>query len=74
MQRFQYMKEYLYENIKYFGERQACFMMRSRLGWFVKGLDSNAKFRESIKQIISEQQAIDIINSYYDFLVAKMNI
>ncbi len=67
-QRFQYMKEYLKANVEYFGEKQACFMMRSRLGWFVKGLDSNAKFRESIKHITSEQQAYDIINSYYDFL------
>lgn len=73
-QRFNCMKEYLTANAQYFGEKQACFMMRSRLGWFVKGLDSNSKFRESIKHITSEQEAIDIINSYYDFLIAKMNI
>lgn len=70
-QSFNCMKEYLKANVEYFGEKQACFMMRSRLGWFVKGLDSNGKFRESIKHITSEQQANDIINSYYDFLSAK---
>lgn len=70
-QRFSCMKEYLKANAEYFGEKQACFMMRSRLGWFVKALDSNAKFRESIKHITSEQEAIDIINSYYNFLNAK---
>lgn len=70
-QRFDGMKGYLKANAEYFGEKQACFMMRSRLGWFVKGLDSNAKFRESVKHITSEQEAIDIINSYYDFLNTK---
>ena len=70
-QRFCAMKEYLEENVKYFGEKQACYMMRSRLGWFVKGLPSSANFRESIKHIISENQAKGIIDSYFDFVRNK---
>ncbi|MDP3283167.1 MAG: tRNA dihydrouridine synthase DusB [Desulfobacterales bacterium] len=71
VQRFCAMKEYLEANVKYFGEKQACYMMRSRLGWFVKGLPSSANFRESIKHIISENQAKEMIDSYFDFLRNK---
>jgi nifR3 family TIM-barrel protein len=70
-QRFCAMKEYLQENVKYFGEKQACYMMRSRLGWFVKGLPSSAGFRESIKHIMSENQAKEMIDSYFDFVRNK---
>lgn len=71
--RFCAMKEYLQENVKYFGEKQACYMMRSRLGWFVKGLPSSANFRESIKHIMSENQAKEMIDSYFDFVRNKMD-
>jgi len=67
--RFCAMKEYLEANVKYFGEKNACFMMRSRLGWFVKGLPSSAVFRESIKRIASENQAKEMIGSYFDGLI-----
>jgi hypothetical protein len=39
-------------------------MMRSRLGWFVKGLPHAAGFRESIKSIASEAQTIDTIEKF----------
>jgi nifR3 family TIM-barrel protein len=71
VQRFCAMKEYLEANVKYFGEKQACYMMRSRLGWFVKGFPSSAGFRESIKHIMSENQAKEIIDSYFDFVRNK---
>jgi len=70
-QRFCAMKEYLEANVRYFGEKQACYMMRSRLGWFVKGLPSSASFRESIKHIMSENQAKEMIDSYFDFVSNK---
>lgn len=69
--RFQAMREYLRVTVEYLGEKQASFMMRSRLGWFVKGLPSNAFFRESIKHVMSENQAKEIIDSYFDFLCGK---
>jgi len=34
--RFDIMIKYLKDSVEYLGEKQACFMMRSRLGWFVK--------------------------------------
>jgi len=38
------------------------------LSWFVKGLPHNGKFRESIKQIHSESEALERIDDYRDFL------
>jgi len=49
--RFEVMVKYVHESVRYFGEKRACSMMRSRLGWFVKGLKCSSKFRESIKRI-----------------------
>ncbi len=72
VRRFEAMKEYLKVTVEYLGEKQACFMMRSRLGWFVKGLASSAVFRESIKRISSELEAQEIIDSYFDFVCSKM--
>jgi len=68
--RFEVMSRYVHESVKYFGEKQACLMMRSRLGWFVKGLKCSSKFRESIKQISSENEATDLLKSYMKFLSA----
>ena len=70
--RFEAMKEYLKVTVEYLGEKQACFMMRSRLGWFVKGLVSSGRFRESIKQISSENEAEELIGKYFDFVCKKM--
>jgi len=66
--RFDSMIRYLKSSVKYFGEKSACYMMRSRLGWFVKGLPQSSKFRESVKQILSEDEAIQMIETYRDFI------
>lgn len=66
------MKEYLRSTVEYFGEKTACYMMRSRLGWFVKGLPHNTRFRETIKHISSEKEAVAIIHSYGDILTEKL--
>lgn len=58
------MLHYLDASVCYYGEKQACFMMRSRLGWFVKGLPNSSTFRESIKQITTQDQAIQLIEAY----------
>ncbi|MBW1759857.1 MAG: tRNA dihydrouridine synthase DusB [Deltaproteobacteria bacterium] len=66
--RFDSMIKYLEASVKYLGEKSACYMMRSRLGWFIKGLRSSSRFRESIKQVSSEDQAKKIIAAYRDSL------
>jgi hypothetical protein len=50
------------------GEKVACRVMRSRLGWFVKGLRFSSKFRESIKYISSERETIELIQTYREVL------
>jgi nifR3 family TIM-barrel protein len=67
-QRFEGMLRYLCASVQYFGEKQACYMMRSRLGWFVKGLRNSSHFREAIKHIATEQQAVDLIRRYQETL------
>jgi tRNA-dihydrouridine synthase B len=63
-QRFDMMLRYLDAAIDFHGERHACYVMRSRLGWFVKGFPHSSHFRESIKQIGSRSQAADLIDGY----------
>jgi tRNA-dihydrouridine synthase B len=69
---FERMIRYLRTSVEFLGEGLACRMMRSRLGWFVKGMPNNAKFRESIKQLSSEKEGIDLINAYRDSLQGEM--
>jgi tRNA-dihydrouridine synthase len=54
--------------VKYIGEEHACRMMRSRLGWFTKGMHKSSQFREAIKQLSSEKEGIELINAYRDEL------
>ena len=68
-QRFAGMLRYLRDSVSYIGEEHACRMMRSRLGWFVKGLKNSSHFRNAIKQITTEAQAIDLIQRYQQILV-----
>jgi nifR3 family TIM-barrel protein len=69
--RFALMIRYLQASVNYLGEEQACRMMRSRLGWFSKGMRQSSKFRESIKHLSSEEEGIDLILAYQDSLRNK---
>jgi len=62
--RFRMMKRYLRASVAYSGEEHACYMMRSRLAWFVKGLPHAKHFRESIKYISTEKEALELIEGY----------
>jgi tRNA-dihydrouridine synthase len=66
---FELMLRYLDASVRYFGEKQACLMMRSRLGWFTKGLHYSSHFRESIKRINSRTEAVSLIHRYLDTLL-----
>lgn len=65
---FDAMIGYLKSSVTYFGELHACRMMRSRLGWFTKGLRFSSRFRDALKSISTEAEAIDLIRSYEDAL------
>ena len=61
---FKIMTRYLQESVKYFGEELACRMMRSRLGWFSKGLRNSSQFRKSINRISTEAEALQRIEEF----------
>jgi nifR3 family TIM-barrel protein len=67
-ERFDVMTKYLKSSVRCFGEERACRMMRSHLGWFVKGLRYSSRFRQSIKQIATEEEALMLIKEYRNFL------
>ena len=58
------MIRYIHASVAYLGEKTACFVMRSRLGWFARGLPDSSRFRESIKYVSSEKEAVDRIDKY----------
>jgi tRNA-dihydrouridine synthase B len=66
--RFTTLRRYLQNSVRYFGEELACRMMRSRLCWFVKGLKDSSQFRKSINQISTQNQALELISAYQEYL------
>jgi nifR3 family TIM-barrel protein len=69
--RFDLMGRYLRASVKYIGEEQACRMMRSRLGWFTKGMHKSSQFREAIKHLSSEKEGIELIDAYRNELMSS---
>ncbi len=57
------LERYVRATIAHLGEKRACFMLRSRLGWFVKGIPYAGRFRETIKTLSSEAEALEAIRS-----------
>ncbi|MFC1828435.1 tRNA dihydrouridine synthase DusB [Thermodesulfobacteriota bacterium] len=67
-QRTEVIIKYVKDMVAYFGERRGCQILRSHLGWFVKGLPYSSKFRDSIKHISSQDEAVKRVRDYSDFL------
>jgi len=63
-ERFGVMERYVRESVRQMGERQACLMMRSRLGWFVKGLPGAGAFRQALKTAAAEGQLLDMLAAF----------
>lgn len=72
--RFETMIRYCKMSIQCFGEKAACRMMRSHLGWFAKGLRFSSRFRESIKRTSSENETIELIKAYMVLLQPEREI
>ena len=72
--RFDLMIRYLQASVEYIGEEQACRMMRSRLGWFTKGLHKSSHFREAIKHLSSEKEGIELIKAYQNSMKRYDNL
>ncbi|PID73310.1 MAG: tRNA dihydrouridine synthase DusB [Desulfobacterales bacterium] len=63
--RCELMVSYLNETARYYGESVACRMMRSRLGWFVKGLPGATRFRKAITGISTQAEGEDLIRRFF---------
>ena len=68
-QRFDIMTHYFKASVEYIGEETACRMMRSRLGWFTRGMRNSSKFREAIKHLSSEKEGVELIIAYRNSLM-----
>jgi nifR3 family TIM-barrel protein len=58
------MIRYLKASVLYLGEKKACYVLRSRLGWFAKGLPRAGAFRNAIRHLASEAQAEALIDDF----------
>ena len=67
--RFDVMSHYLKASVDYIGEETACRMLRSRLGWFTRGMRNSSKFRESIKFLSSEKEGLELITAYKNYIL-----
>ena len=70
-QRFDMMSRYFKASVEYIGEETACRMMRSRLGWFSRGMRNSSRFRESIKQLSSTEEGLELISNYQNSLLSE---
>lgn len=68
--RCQLMLDYIGATVQHYGETHACRIMRSRLGWFVKGLPNSSKFRDRITRLATMSEAVERVNTYMDDLHA----
>ncbi len=67
--RIQMMQGYLEASVRHFGEKKACYMMRSHLGWFAKGLPQAGQFRHAIRHIDSQAVAGALIAEYGEKII-----
>lgn len=68
--RIEAMIRYLDDSIHALCEVHACRMMRSRLGWFAKGLPHASRFRASLRLISTRKEALEKIEAYGALLSA----
>jgi nifR3 family TIM-barrel protein len=56
---------YIEYSVDHFGEDRAVFMMRSRLGWFTKGLPRSSRFRDTIARLKNRQDMVDAVHAFF---------
>jgi len=60
------MRRYASDTVAYCGEAVGCRLLRSRLGWFVRGMAHNIRFRESIQHLRTEVEALSAIDRFFE--------
>jgi len=56
---------YIEYSVDHFGEDRAVFMMRSRLGWFTKGLPHSSRFRDTIARLKNRLDMVDAVHAFF---------
>ncbi len=56
------MREFVEESVIHLGEEKTCFMMRGRLGKFIKGFKGSSHFRQNLTQLSSIKEIMDLID------------
>jgi tRNA-dihydrouridine synthase B len=59
---------YIEYSVDHFGESRAVPIMRSRLGWFTKGLPHSSRFRATITRSKTRQDMVDAVQAYFDYV------
>jgi nifR3 family TIM-barrel protein len=57
---------YVEYSVHHFGEVRAVRMMRSRLGWFTKGLPHSSRFRASLSHLKTKEDMRDAVQAYFE--------
>jgi nifR3 family TIM-barrel protein len=71
---FNMVREFIEASVNALGEPQACRVMRSRLGWFVKYFPGSTRFREAIKRLESKQEALEKISAFQEALEHNLQL
>ncbi|MBT8339361.1 MAG: tRNA dihydrouridine synthase DusB [Desulfatitalea sp.] len=69
--RFRVIDDYVNACVDSLGERSACFMLRSKLGWFTKGLPHASRFRNAVRCVESKAQIIELLEAYQAFILSE---
>jgi nifR3 family TIM-barrel protein len=69
-QRLTTMMRFVAASVDYLGEETACYILRSRMCWFVKGLPHASHFRQAIRFLRSREEALAHIREFGDRLAA----
>jgi nifR3 family TIM-barrel protein len=59
---------YIEYSAEHFGESRAVPIMRSRLGWFTKGLPHSSRFRAAIVSSKTRQDMVDALQAYFSYV------
>jgi tRNA-dihydrouridine synthase len=66
LERLQVVLCYIEYSVHHFGEVRAVRMMRSRLGWFTKGLPHSSRFRAKITRLKTREDMVDAVQGYFE--------
>jgi tRNA-dihydrouridine synthase B len=64
-ERFHTVLRYIAYAIEHFGESRAVPMLRSRLGWFTKGLPHSSRFRAAVVHLKTRQSMVEVVQAYF---------